>query len=76
MQDFLGKTHSIRFIFYTLAPAPDDYFFTHFSKYSVARVPVSTPYDDYIEFLHRDPGSSPADALLHNAEILGNLYGV
>lgn len=70
LQDFLDKINTQSFIFYTIVPASDNYFFTNFSKYSVARIPTNASYNDYIEFLHRDPGNSPADALLHNAETI------
>lgn len=70
LQLFLRTINGKWFLFYTLAPAPDNYFFSNFSKYSVAKVPVDTPYEQYIEFLHSDPGSSPADALIHNAETI------
>jgi len=70
LKNFLDKLSSKGFIFYTLVPTSNDYFFKHFSKYSIARVAINAPYNDYMEFLHRDPGNSPADALLHNAETI------
>lgn len=68
LQKFLEKINSKEFTFYTLVPEPDDYFFAHFSKYSIARVGASATYEEYIELLHQDPGDSSADALIHNAE--------
>jgi len=67
--DFLVKRDSKEFTFYTLLPDPVEYFFSHFSKYSIGRMPIKTSYDDYIDFLNADPGN-PADALIDNAETI------
>ncbi len=74
LQKFLRKKDSKGFTFYTLVPASDNYFFANFSKYSIARIAINATYDKYIEFLHRDPGNSPADALLYNAETLSLIH--
>ncbi len=67
--DFLAKRESKEFTFYTLLPDPDEYFFFHFSRYSIGRMPIKASYDDYIDFLNADPGN-PADALIDNAETI------
>ncbi len=67
--DFLVRRDSKEFTFYTLLPDPVEYFFPHFSKYSIGRMPIQTSYDDYINFLNLDPGNPP-DALIDNAETI------
>lgn len=70
LQHFLNNRNSKGFTFFTLIPDAEHYFFAHFSKYSITKVASDVPYNEYIEFLHTDPGNSPADALINNAETI------
>jgi len=67
--DFLGKRNNTEFTFYTLLPDPVEYFFSHFLKYSIRRIPISASHSDFWDFLNADPGN-PADALMDNAETI------
>lgn len=67
---FLKKTNNNWFTFYTILPSPEEYFFKHFGKFSAGKVNLDCNYDDYIDFLNSDPGNSPADAPIHNSELV------
>lgn len=68
IMNFLYRVKNETLTFYTLSPSPLEYFFENFLKYSIVKMSSTTSYADYIEFLARDPGNSPADALIYNAE--------
>ncbi|MBE9660561.1 hypothetical protein [Mucilaginibacter myungsuensis] len=68
LTDFLIKNRINEFTFYTLLPNPEDYFHHHFAKYSIVKVNANLSHDDFWDFLDTDPGNSPADALIFNAE--------
>jgi hypothetical protein len=61
---FLNDINDAEFTFYTLNPIPNKYFFEIFSKYRIGKIPINAAFTDYMDFLDRDPGNSPADALL------------
>ena len=63
---FLRTISNDSFTFYTLEPSPEAYFFKHFAKYSVAKIPINSNHHDYLEFISRDPGGNLADALIHH----------
>lgn len=68
IQSFIKKILNESFTFYTLSPSPEKYFFKHFYKYSVVKFPLNSTYEDYITFLHKNPGDSPADSLIDNSQ--------
>lgn len=65
--DFLNNRNYKEFSFYTLLPDPVEYFFSHFSKYSIGKISVMNSYNDFMNFLTLDPGN-PADDLIDNAK--------
>lgn len=70
LQSFLQKSNEIEFTFYTITPSPEDYFFKHFYKYNVFNVGINEIYDNYIQFVHSDPGNSPADSIKDNSRVI------
>jgi len=66
---FLVKRESKEFTFYTLLPDPVEYFFFHFSKYSIGKIPATSSRNDFWDFLNADPGN-PADCLMVNGETI------
>jgi hypothetical protein len=67
---FIKNNNDEYFSLFTIDPLPEDYFFKHFKKYNSSRISNKNSYLDYIEFLERDPGNSPADALRFNTELM------
>jgi len=67
---FLKKISNSNFTFFSIEPSPEKYFFKHFTKYSVAKIPIDSSYDDYLNFLNEDPGNSPADCLIDRSETI------
>jgi hypothetical protein len=70
LESFLQKSNEKEFTFYTIAPSPEDYFFKHFSKYNVFNVDINEIYDNYLKFVHSDPGNSPADSIKDNSRVV------
>ena len=68
MIEFIKKLGNNSFTFYTASPNPESYFYYYFKKYSVAVIPITATSDEYQEFIHRDPGDSPADSMFSNGE--------
>ncbi len=56
------------FTYFTMKPSPEKYFYKHFKKYSIGLIPRETTDVELNEFLMRNPGSSPADALAINSQ--------
>lgn len=59
--------HSLTF--FTITPDPESYFYKNFRKYSAATFSINEEYESFINFLKKDPGGSPADALAFNSEV-------
>jgi hypothetical protein len=54
-----------------LKPDPMDYYHAHFHKFPFLEFEVSSATGSaYLEALHEDPGDSPADAIVHNSDVL------
>jgi len=62
----LGDDH----LFYFYAPKPDpvNYFFFHFQKYPLIEFDITYSEEDFSNALCKDPGDSPADALMYRAD--------
>jgi hypothetical protein len=58
------------FYFSVIDPDPRHYFFQLFGKYSLLRIEPADSADEFIRKLGEDPGGSPADAILHNSNIV------
>jgi len=70
MKSFMHAIGEKDFMFSVINPAPDAYFYKHFSKYSVIAISIADSEDDYIAALDSDPGNSPADAIMHNSNLI------
>ncbi|MGY3214553.1 hypothetical protein [Mucilaginibacter sp. HD30] len=69
LSKFLMKINSAGFTFYTVIPNPAEYFFSCFLKYSIGKIPITSSFNDYWDFLNANPGN-PADALMDNSETI------
>lgn len=56
------------FVVLAIRPDPFTYFHHHFGQYPAFVVGPEHGEDEYYAFLHADPGGSPADALMYNAQ--------
>lgn len=54
----------------TLDPDPVEYFFKNFGAFGAIKYSVDDSDADYLRGLNEDPGGSPADALMHNCNLL------
>lgn len=53
-----------------LRPDPLNYFYQHFKNFPVFGFDSNDRADEYITVVNRDPGGSPADAIIHNPSVL------
>ncbi|HKO55125.1 MAG TPA: hypothetical protein VJ276_04560 [Thermoanaerobaculia bacterium] len=53
-----------------LKPDPTDYFFHHFKKCPILRFSLEESDRDYFGRINADPGSSPADAVAVNSDVV------
>lgn len=67
LSSFLKKNNSMDYIFYVDNPNPETYFYKHFKKFNVSIIPIDSEIDSLNDFLFKDPGNSPADAIMHNS---------
>ena len=66
----LMKKEGLNFItYFTIDPSPENYFNRYFDRYSVGLIGHNSSDDDFNDFLMRDPGSGPADALVNSNKI-------
>lgn len=70
MVEFLRRTQETVFTLLSLRPHPESYFFKHFKKYPLIRIPISWPVEKYVSSVFADPGESPADAIVYNSSEL------
>lgn len=70
IQNFVKQLYDSSFIFYVLSPDSEDYFYKHFFKYNVADISLEYSYSDFLNFIHLDPGGSPADCMWANSETI------
>jgi hypothetical protein len=68
VQAVLVFTNTTDFATVILKPDPFNYFHHHFGKYPAFIIGPEHDEDDHYAFLHADPGGSPADALMYNAQ--------
>jgi hypothetical protein len=62
---------SKRFAIAVLKPDPAEYYFANFGKFALLKFDVSDSNSAaYINALHEDPGDSPADAIVHNSDVI------
>lgn len=64
------ETISDEALFLQLLPDPEKYFFANFGQYPAFKISKDSDPNDCIDLLERDPGSSPADAIAYNSEIV------
>ena len=72
---FISSLGNEDFTFYTIDPSPQKYFFKHFNKYSIAKITTKDSSEEYNNFLLKDPGDSPADAMQYNSELVA-IYSI
>lgn len=70
VSQFMKETGEKNFWVTTLDPDPRSYFAANFGFYGTFEFSVSDTGDDYISALFDIPESSPADALMHNGNLL------
>lgn len=63
LKKFLILIKTENLIFYTIDPSPKDYFFTHFSRYSIFELDFDKSYQDFNNIMYKDPGQNTADAI-------------
>ena len=69
-EKFLRKFDEDIFWLSVMDPDPKEYFFNHFRHYGIIECIVDDTDSDYLDALNADPGGSPADALIHNSNII------
>ena len=67
---FLGFISEEGFKLLVTTPSPDDYFYENFNKYPLLEFAISDSSQNYVNALAQDPGSSPADAILFNSDVV------
>lgn len=67
---FLKNNGEDKFWIVTLNPDPKDYYHSNFGFYGAVEFTVNDTSDDYLDALGNYPKESPADALMHNSDIL------
>lgn len=71
LQQLTAAVESRRVSVAVLKPDPVDYYYAHFRKFPFIEFDVATSSSaDYIKALHEDPGDSPADAIVHNSDVI------
>lgn len=53
-----------------IEPEPRTYFFKHFGQFGSLECRVEDSDREYIRYLNQDPGGSPADAIIHNSNLI------
>jgi hypothetical protein len=74
---FFGKVKSLvqesgeKFFWLSvLDPDPKQYFFKHFGHFGALQCEVADDARSYVAAVNQDPGGSPADALIHNSNVV------
>ena len=67
---FLNQIGEEELIFIVIDPNPKSYYFHNFGKYPFFKIHQSCTFEEYISILSKDPGNSPADAILYNSSRL------
>lgn len=67
---FLKNNGEDKFWIVTLKPEPKGYYHSNFGFYGAVEFTVNDTSDDYLDALGNYPKESPADALMHNSDIL------
>lgn len=52
------------YLFYSIVPDPEEYYFRYFSKYSVFKFNFRNSSKDYLKLLHEKPKENSADAIM------------
>lgn len=68
LKNYLKSLGLSCYTFYTINPSPEKYFYKHFSKYNIGIISINATDEELNDFLMRDPGGSPADALAINSQ--------
>lgn len=68
--EFIMKCGENVFWVSVIDPDPEKYFFNHFIHYGTIECAVGDTDESYISALNADPGGSPADALIHNSNVI------
>jgi hypothetical protein len=68
--DLTKSSGSDAFRLLVLSPDPLEYFFHHFGSLPMLTLTSSDDSDAYIRAINRDPGNSPADAIVHNSNVI------
>lgn len=67
LSSFLRMENLKEYIFYVENPNPETYFYKHFKKFNVSIIPVDSEVRYLNNFFLKDPGHSPADAIIYNS---------
>lgn len=67
LKNFLSKNGDSCSIFYTIKPSPEEYFYSHFNKFSVFTISNLASNKELSDILTKDPGDSPADNICTNS---------
>lgn len=70
MKEFLRHENEAEFCLIVLDPDPETYFFEHFGTYHLVSFAGDDSVEDYMALLNRDPGGSPADAIMHSSDVV------
>lgn len=70
MSSFLTGIQQADWTLMVLEPDGEDYFHRHFGVYPVVCGHVGTTDEEFREVLNRDPGNSPADALIGSPNLI------
>lgn len=68
IKSFLTELRLNNYTYYTIDPSPEKYFYKYFNKYNIGVISIKTTDEELNNFLMRDPGGSPADALAINSQ--------
>lgn len=52
------------YLFYSIVPDPEKYYYQHFNKYSIFKFDFKSASIDYLKLLHEKPNEASADAIM------------
>jgi len=70
MKKYVSKIQETEFEMVVLDPDPEAYFFHHFGRYGILVIDDPDSYEDYLSDLSNPPDNFPADALIHNSNLI------
>ncbi len=70
MVAFLRSSHENDITLFVVEPDPESYFFHHFQKYPIVKIPATVSSAEFLSAIFEDPKDSPADAIAYNSSRL------